>query len=125
MQPGKISQLEMLALASDRFYPLQMLAAAFSLASVAGLAVLLRSQKPLSVRLVLAAVLYNGMSGLLIALIWWNQYSNTNIYFLLGVSGLAGMGVVNLTDFVLQLVAGGGLKINMTGDKGTPKEPDK
>jgi hypothetical protein len=87
--------------------------AAFGLASLGGLAALLRSGKPLCVRVVTAATLYSGLIGLTIALIWYNYFSGSdNIPFLLGVSTLAGVGGVTAMDLIKVLLEGK-LKINI------------
>lgn len=89
----------------DKFDPRHILAAAFAISSLGGLAALLRSNRTLSWRVVAAALLYSGISGLTIALIWYNNFSeNGNIYFLLGVSGLAGIGGTTVIDFAIQYV---------------------
>ena len=79
--------------------------AAFGISSVGGLAALLRSKKPLTWRNVAAAFLYSGMMGLCIGLLWYN------IPFLLGVSGLAGIGGTTVVDFIIQLFRKGGFDV--------------
>ncbi len=106
----------------DKFDPLRVLASAFAISSLGGLASLLQSDKQLSVRSVLAAVLYSGVTGLIIALIWYTNYRNDNLYFLLGVSGLAGVGGTTMIDFAIQAVKKGGLNISIDSPGG--KKPD-
>jgi hypothetical protein len=79
----------------------------FGISSFAGLAQLLRSGQPLTFRSVASALLYSGMSGLIVGLLWYNYFSGSdNLYFLLGISGLAGIGSASVIDFLTQLIAG-------------------
>lgn len=99
----------------DKFDPKMTLSAAFAISSLGGLAAMLRSNKPLTVRAVLSAVLYSGVMGLIIALLWYNYFDgNGNIYFLLGVSGLAGVGGTTVLDFIVQAFKQGGVHITIT-----------
>lgn len=93
---------------------IQLLCTAFVLSAIGGLASLLRSGNPLTYRAIFTAILYNGMMGLLIALVWWNYFHETNIYLLLGVSGLAGMGGVTVVDFLIRVIKKGGLHITVS-----------
>ena len=92
----------------------QVLLSCFTVSSIAGLAQLLRSNKPLTVRAVISAFLYSGMSGLIIGLLWFNYFNGSdNIYFLVGISGLAGIGSVSILELVAQIIAGNaGVQIN-------------
>jgi hypothetical protein len=92
---------------NDKLTPLQVLICCFSIASLAGIAALLRSNKDLNVRTITSATLYSGLFGLVIGLIWYNYFAPTNLFFLIGVSGLAGLGGVSLLDVVLQLITNG------------------
>lgn len=83
---------------------LGVLASCFAVASLSGLAVLLRSDRVLTARTLLSAVLYNGLAGLIIGLLWFNYFGGTNPYFVVGVSGLAGMGTVSLVDVSLHVL---------------------
>ena len=105
----------------DKFDPKLTLSAAFAISSLGGLAAMLRSNKPLSVRAVLSAILYSGVMGLIIALLWYNYFDgNGNIYFLLGVSGLAGVGGTTVLDFVVQAFKSGGVHITITPGEEPP-----
>lgn len=87
--------------------PWQILLSCFTVSSVAGLAQLLRSSKPLTFRAVFSALLYSGISGLIIGLLWFNWFHGSeNTYFLIGISGLAGIGSVSVLDLLLQLLSG-------------------
>jgi len=107
----------------DRWTPLQVLISAFSISSLAGLAALLRSEKQLSIRVVLSTILYSGMSGVIIALIWYRHFGSAgngegSIFFLLGISGLAGIGGTTMLDFVVEVIKKGGINITFApGEK--------
>jgi len=89
--------------------------ATFAISSLAGLAQLLRSGKELSRRNILSAMLNSGIFGLVIALVWWEKYSvePQGIWFLMGVSLMAGLGGVTLLDFAIEMIRGTG-KISIT-----------
>lgn len=99
--------VRMLLMSEKLLTPIQILMACFSIASAAGIASLLRSNKPLTSRVVVAAGLYSGLFGLVIGLIWFNYFAPTNTTFLVGVSGLAGLGGVSLVDVAVQLLTRG------------------
>lgn len=77
--------------------------ATFSLSSFAGLAALLRSGQKLSYRAVISAMLNSGLMGLVIFMTWYNLYGPENMWFLMGVSILAGLGGNTAIDFILTL----------------------
>lgn len=105
----------------DKFEPIRIFISAFGIASLGGLAALLRSKKELTLRSVSSAILSSGIVGLIIALTWYNYFNKEgNIYFLLGVSALAGIGGMTVTDFVIQLLKNGGINISIA-----PMEDDK
>lgn len=107
----------------EKFTPTQVLAAAFAISSLGGLAGLLRSNAKLSIRSVVSAILYSGLMGLCIALLWYKYFDGDgNVYFLLGVSGLAGIGGTTVIDFIVQAVKKGGLNIVITAAP-DPVEP--
>lgn len=87
--------------------PLETFVWSATLSSLAGVAWLLRSGKPVDWRSLTSAVLNSGLFGLVIALIWWEKYAvNTpgGVFFLIGISVLAGLGGVTLVDFAVQAV---------------------
>lgn len=75
------------------------------LSSLGGLASLLRSGKNINPREVFAALLNSGLIGIVIALLWWNKFGHDNLYFLVGVSGLAGIGGASVIDLAVQWYA--------------------
>jgi len=113
----------------EKLDPLNVLGASSLIASVAGLAALLRSKQRLSVRNVLAAILYSAVAGLLIALLWYKKFGGDDgdLYFLMGVSGLAGAGGISILDLGIQALRSKGIIINIpseTGDSGDENDSD-
>lgn len=110
---------------SDRLTPIQVFLSCFTIASLAGLAALLRSDKPLTWRMIIAAMLYSGIFGLMIGLCWYNYFGGSdNLYFLIGVSGLAGLGGTSLLDFVVQGISKGfNIKITSGDDDHANRKP--
>lgn len=72
--------------------------------SLGGLAALLRSNRGVTWRNVCAAMLNSGFITLIIALAWYENYSETNLYFLIGISLLAGLGGATSLDLALVYV---------------------
>lgn len=92
----------MTPLSSD---PMALFVTVFVLSSLAGLAELLRSTKPLTVRSVSATLLYEGLMGLAFTLSWWNWFqSSGNVWVLVGCSILAGLSSLNAVDVLRLLV---------------------
>lgn len=105
------------------FNPLHIFAAAFIIAGLGGVAALLRSARKLNGRAAAGAVLSSGLLGLTIALLWYNHFEGTqNIYFLLGLCGLTGLGGVTAVDILLKMAKKGGLHIVITAGDGKPKK---
>lgn len=105
---------------SDKFGYTQLVATAvsFGIASLGGVAAMLHSGKPATLRTILAAFLYSGVLGLVVFLLLYHRVSEDpdNIFLLLGVSGFAGIGGVNVVDLVLIVLKG---KLNISiGPKG-------
>lgn len=74
----------------------------FIACSLAGLAALLRSKQAIDARAVLSALLNSGFIGTVIGMAWYSSYKDTNLYFLIAVSILAGLGGSTTLDFALQ-----------------------
>ena len=110
----------------DKLEPLNVLGASSLIASVAGLAALLRSKQRLSVRNVLAAILYSAVAGLLIALLWYKKFGGDDgdLYFLMGVSGLAGAGGISILDLAVQTLRSKGIVINIPSESGDSDDSD-
>jgi len=89
--------------------PLHTFAAAFVIAALGGLAGLLNGNQELKTRSVLGAMLGSGLAGLIPALLWYNYFRAGNIYFLLGLSGLAGILGMTAVDFIVKFLKGEGI----------------
>ena len=107
-----------------KYTPLQIFFAAFGLSSIGGLAAHLRSKQQLTLRSVLAAIIYSGSMGIAIALLWYNYFDGQkNIYFLLGISCFAGIGGMTVVDFVVQVIKTGGINITIAPAEEHPPTP--
>ena len=100
---------------------------AFVVSALAGLAALLRTKEKIGVHNVLAALFNSGFLGLGISLLWYNQYRD-NIYFLVGICVVAGLGGMATVEFVLMAIKKGGFSIKFSADgnaemKGKSDEP--
>lgn len=96
----------------ENIISLSVFASAFGVSACAGLATLLRFSKKLSKLSVSSAMLNSGFMGLAIALIWYQNYREAaNIHGLIGVCVLAGMGGSTLTDVLISVLSGAGIKV--------------
>ena len=102
--------------------PLQVFAACFIIASFGGVAALLRSGRTLEWRAVVSSLVYSGVVGLVIGLVCYKYFENDNIYLLIGCSGLAGLGGTTVLDFMVQVLAKGGVSINIRPKDTTDKK---
>ena len=111
----------------DRLSPVEIFLSSFAICSVAGLASHLRSNRDLTTRQTVSAMLNSGLLGLSIAFLWYTYIDGQeNIWFLMGVSLLAGLGGVSLLDFLLMVVRRGGIDIQVrTRDPDSPEGPEK
>lgn len=99
---------------NEHLHSLAVLASAFGVSAFAGLATLLRFAKKLSKLAVVSAMLNAGFMGLAIALLWYQNYRKSeNVYGLIGICVLAGMGGSTLTDLAISLLAGAGVKVTI------------
>jgi hypothetical protein len=102
----------------DYVHALSVFASAFGVSAFAGLATLLRFAKKLSKIAIVSAMLNAGFLGLSIALIWYQNYlKSENVYGLLGICVLAGMGGSTLTDLLISLLSGAGIKVTITHER--------
>src|ERR1700749_710653 len=95
--------------------PIYVLISAFFLSSLAGLAAMLRQNQKISILSVVSAMLNAGILGLCIAGLYVTQFSD-NIYALISLCCLAGLGGSTAIDFVLTAVKKGGLSISINKD---------
>lgn len=106
-------------MANEQFNPVQFLLSASSVASFAGLAALLRSGRKVTWLSVLSAMLNSALVGLAIATLWFTKFRDAdNLYFLIGVCILAGLGGSTLLELGLAVVRNGGVNINISHDAG-------
>lgn len=102
----------------DHIMSVSIFASAFGISAFAGLATLLRFAKKLSKLAVVSAMLNAGFLGLSIALLWYQNYQEAkNIPGLIGVCVLAGMGGSTLTDILISILAGAGIKVIITHER--------
>jgi hypothetical protein len=102
----------------DQFHALSVFASAFGAASFAGLATLLRFARKLSKLSIVSAMMNSGVLGLAIALIWYQNYREAqNVYGLIGICVMAGMGGSTLTDLLISLLSGAGIKVTIIHER--------
>ena len=113
----------------EYFHSLAVFASAFGVSAFAGLATLLRFARKFSHVSVISAMLNAGFLGLAIALMWYQNYRKAeNVYGLLGICVLAGMGGSTLTDLLISLLAGAGIRVTIMHDRnrdGDVKDDDR
>lgn len=111
--------------AEETVYSLSIFAASFGCAAFAGLATLLRFASKLTRLKVVSTLLNSGFLGLAIALLWFREFErNENIYGLVGICVLSGMGGSTLTDAVISLLGAGGIRINIIHERDRNNEQD-
>jgi hypothetical protein len=104
--------------------PLETCLLAFSLSSLGGFAAFLRGTQQVTTRAVLAALVYTGAVGLLIALAWYNYYGGKeHFFFMLFVSLLAGLGGTSAAGFIINSLKGTGINIVISPADAEPKTP--
>ncbi len=94
-----------------RLTPLQVLLSCFTISALGGFFSYLRSDRKFELRYAAAAMFYSGITGLVIGLLWYTWFAPDNMFFLIGVSGLAGLGGSTAIDIVLKLLKSGGINI--------------
>jgi hypothetical protein len=105
-------------MSEEQLHALLVFASAFGAASFAGLATLLRFARRISKLSVISAMLNSGFLGLAIALIWYQNYRDAkNVYGLIGICVMAGMGGSTLTDLLLSLLAGAGIRVTIIHER--------
>lgn len=82
--------------------PMAVFLSAFGVSSFAGLAALIRNGKRPTRMDIFSAMLNSGLIGLALAMLWFHKFQD-NIYFLIGITILAGLGGATMVDFVLTL----------------------
>lgn len=96
--------------------PMGVFVSSFLVAAFAGLASLLRTGAKLTTVSVISAILNSGLVGLGISLLWYTKFQD-NVYFLIGICVLAGLGGATTVDMILNSIKAGGfsLKIGPNG----------
>jgi hypothetical protein len=99
----------------EAVHPIWVFLSAFGVAAFAGLATYLRFSRKMSVLGLVSALLNAGCLGLAISLLWYQHYRNSeNVYGLIGICVLAGMGGSTVTDLAWSILSGAGLKVTIT-----------
>ncbi len=103
---------------ANEFQPLLVFLSAFGVSAFAGLAAQLRFGKHVDWIAIASSMLNTGLTGLAIALLWYNKFRDSqNIYGLIGICVLAGLAGMPATSFILQMLRKGGLSITITAEK--------
>ena len=87
----------------DDLSPVEVFISCFTLAAFCGFFTHLRGPKALTIREVVAVTFYSGLVGLVIGLVWFSYFPG-NLYFLIGVSGLAGLGGTTMTAAIVKRI---------------------
>lgn len=103
---------------TDTGNPFWVFLSAFGVAAFAGLATYLRFSRKMSRMGLASAMLNAGFLGLAIALIWYQHYRKSeNVYGLIGICVLAGMGGSTVTDILWSVLSGAGIKVTITHEE--------
>jgi hypothetical protein len=103
---------------ADTGHPLWVFLSAFGVSAFAGLATYLRFSRKMSRMGLCSAMLNAGCLGLAIALIWYQHYRKSeNVYGLIGICVLAGMGGSTVTDILWSVLSGAGIKVTITHEE--------
>ena len=103
---------------NEQLNALAVLLSAFGASASAGAATLLRFAKRISKLAVISAMLNAGFLGLAIALIWYQNYRKAeNVYGLIGICVLAGMGGSTLTDLFISILSGAGIRVTIVHER--------
>ena len=100
--------------------PVKLFGGIFVASSFAGLASLLRSKQTVTWRNIASAMLNSGFIAVIIAFSWYSSYKDTNLWFLVGVSLLAGLGGSTTIDFAFQYAR---TKLGFPNPNENPKPP--
>lgn len=98
----------------DATHPIWVFFSAFGVSAFAGLATFLRFSRKMSRLSCVSAMLNAGCLGLAIALIWYQHFRKSeNVYGLIGICVLAGMGGSTVTDILWSVLSGAGIKVEI------------
>jgi hypothetical protein len=85
----------------------------FVISGLAGLAALLRTDRVLDWRKVSGAILNSGLLGVAMGLMWYKVFYPDNLWLLIGLTLLAGLGGMGVFGFFLELVRKGGIGVDV------------
>jgi hypothetical protein len=107
-------------MSDEIIHPLAVFFSAFGVSAFAGLATLLRFARKLTKLSIISAMLNAGFMGLAISLLWYQNYRNAeNVYGLIVICVVAGMGGGTLTDIIISLLSGAGIRVTITHERET------
>lgn len=91
------------------------LLSAFGVSAFSGLSAHLRFAKKLRLVSVLGGALNSGCLGLVISLIWYENYAGSgNTFGLIGICAAAGMCGSKITDVLVSVLSGAGIDVTIT-----------
>jgi uncharacterized membrane protein len=91
-------------MADDFISPWLFFGGVYLIASIGGIAALLRSKEPLSARYVFSALLNSGIAGLIVGMVMWHVYEGKQPYLIFAISAAAGLGGATTLDVLFHLV---------------------
>ena len=99
-------------------HPIWVFLSAFGVSAFAGLATYLRFSRKMTWIGLLSALLNAGCLGLAISLMWYQHYRKSeNVYGLIGICVLAGMGGSTVSDILWSVLSGAGIKVTITHEQ--------
>jgi hypothetical protein len=91
------------------------LLSAFGVSAFSGLSAHLRFAKQLRPFSVMGGALNSGCLGLVISLIWYDNYASSgNVFGLIGICAAAGMCGSKITDVLVSVLSGAGIDVTIT-----------
>lgn len=96
------------------------LMSAFGVSAFSGLSAHLRLARQINTTALFAGAFNSGCLGLVIALIWYDEYVKAqNVFGLVGICAAAGMCGSKLTDILVSILSGAGIDVTIMhkGDK--------
>lgn len=91
------------------------LLSAFGVSAFSGLSAHLRFAKKLRWAAILGGALNSGSLGLVISLIWYENYAESgNVFGLIGICAAAGMCGSKITDVLVSVLSGAGIDVTIT-----------
>jgi len=101
-------------MSADNLQAVMVLVSAFGVAAFSGLAAHLRFAKTLRLAAVIGGALNSGCLGLIISLIWYQNYQQAeNVFGLIGVCAAAGLCGSKITDVLVSILSGAGIDVTI------------